>query len=102
MQPCPINPTKLKIPKQTHRGREKKKKEKKGKKRELTGADPISDARKPFGIGGGFGVDEEARLLASVAEGSEGVVSVSASAALPISLSAFAHVVAAGLPARDI
>lgn len=32
MQPCPINPTKLKIPKQTHRGREKKKKEKQEKR----------------------------------------------------------------------
>jgi len=34
----------------------------------LTGADPIANTRKPLGISGGFGIDEEARLLASIAE----------------------------------
>lgn len=41
-----------------------------GKEREmgLTGADPIANTRKPLGISGGFGIDEEAWLLASIAE----------------------------------
>lgn len=34
----------------------------------LTGADPIADTGEPLGISGGFGIDEEAGLLASVAE----------------------------------
>lgn len=61
------------------------------RKRDRTGADPIADSREPLGIGRGFGVDEKARLLASIAEGSEGVVPVLASSAFPISFSAFSH-----------
>jgi len=34
----------------------------------LTGADPIANTRKPLGIGGGFDIDKEAGLLASIAE----------------------------------
>jgi len=34
----------------------------------LTGADPIANTRKPLGISGGFGIDEEAGLLAPIAE----------------------------------
>lgn len=52
--------------------------------RRFTGADPIADARQPFGIGGGFIVDQEPGLLASVAEASECVVPIAATAALPI------------------
>lgn len=53
----------------------------------ITGADPVADTGEPFGIFGGFGVDEEARLLASVAQRPECVVSVPASTALPIPFS---------------
>lgn len=49
-----------------------------------TSADPIANAGKPLRIGRGFGIHEKAGLLATVAKGSEGVVPVAASAALPV------------------
>lgn len=59
--------------------------------RGLTGADPIADSGKPFGVRRGFGVDQKARLPTPIAEGSEGVVSVPASTAFPIAFSSFRH-----------
>jgi nucleoid-associated protein YgaU len=51
-----------------------------------TGADPVPGAGEPLGVARGVGVDEEARLLAAVAEGAEGVVAVAAAAAVPVAL----------------
>lgn len=59
--------------------------------KDLTSTDPISDTREPLGIGGGFGVDEKPRLFTSITEGSECVVSIPASATLPIPFSPFPH-----------
>lgn len=56
-----------------------------------TSADPVADAGEPLGVGGGLGVDEEARLLAAVAEGTEGVVAVAAAAALPVAFLPLPH-----------
>lgn len=60
-----------------------------------TGADPVADAGEPLGVGGGVGVDEEAGLLAPVAEGPERVVAVVAAPALPVSFPTFAAAAAA-------
>jgi hypothetical protein len=51
-----------------------------------TGADPVPGAGEPLGVARGVGVDEEARLLAAVAERAEGVVAVPAAAAVPVAL----------------
>jgi hypothetical protein len=53
-----------------------------------TVADPVAGAGEPLGVARGVGVDEEARLLAAVAEGAEGVVAVAAAAAVPVALPA--------------
>lgn len=62
-----------------------------------TVADPVAGAWEPLGVARGVGVDEEARLLAAVAEGAEGVVAVAAPAAVPVALPPPA---AAARPAR--
>ena len=62
---------------------------------ELTGADPITDAGEPFGIGWGFIVNQEPRLLASVAEASESVIAVATTAAVPIAFSSSTSSIAA-------
>ena len=51
-----------------------------------TVADPVAGAGEPLGVARGVGVDEEARLLAAVAQGAEGVVAVAAAAAVPVAL----------------
>ena len=61
-----------------------------------TVADPVAGAGEPLGVARGVGVDEEARLLAAVAQGAEGVVAVAAAAAVPVALPA----PAAARPAR--
>ena len=55
-----------------------------------TVADPVAGAGEPLGVARGVGVDEEAWLLAAVAEGAEGVVAVAAAAAVPVALPAAA------------
>jgi hypothetical protein len=55
-----------------------------------TVADPVAGAWEPLGVARGVRVDEEARLLAAVAEGAEGVVAVAAAAAVPVALPAAA------------
>ncbi|RWW29585.1 hypothetical protein GW17_00005876 [Ensete ventricosum] len=60
-------------------------------RRGITSADPVADAGQPLGVGGGLGVDEEARLLAAVAEGAEGVVAVAAATALPVAFLPLPH-----------
>lgn len=47
-----------------------------------------------------MGVDEEARLLAAVAEGAEGVVAVAAAAAVPVALPPPGAAAAASGPTR--
>lgn len=52
----------------------------------VTGADPVAGAGEPLGVGRGVGVDQEARLLAPVAQRPERVVAVAAAAAVPVAL----------------
>jgi hypothetical protein len=65
-----------------------------------TGADPVPGAGEPLGVARGVGVDEEARLLAAVAEGAEGVVAVAAAAAVPVALPTAPAAAAGPRPAR--
>jgi hypothetical protein len=65
-----------------------------------TGADPVPGVGEPLGVARGVGVDEEARLLAAVAEGAEGVVAVAAAAAVPVALPTAPAAAAGPRPAR--
>jgi hypothetical protein len=56
------------------------------RERRGTGADPVAGAWEPLGVARGVSVDEEARLLAAVAERAEGVVAVPAATAVPVAL----------------